>query len=144
MRIVVERTGSERLRLYLYHFPQNSAVPYAIDTVVRLHERFPERVVGVKDSSGEPAYARELVRRLPGFDVFPGSEAGLAEAERSGFAGCISATTNITGPLVRTFWRSPGHADGTRALAQAVAIRDALGRHPFVASVKWALSDLLR
>ena len=74
---------------------------------------------------------------FPHLGVFPGSEAGLAEAERSGFAGCISATTNITGPLVQMFRRSPGHADGTRALTQAVAIRDALSSHPFVASVKW-------
>ncbi len=144
VRIVVDRAGSEALRLYLYHFPQNSAVPYATDTVARLHELFPKTVVGVKDSSGELAYGRELVRRLPGFDVFPGSEAGLAEAERSGFAGCISATTNITGSLVRLYWRNSGRADATRALAQAVAIRDALGRHPFVASVKWALSDMLQ
>lgn len=142
VQAVVARAGREGLRLYLYHFPQNSGVPYAIDTVVRLHELFPDTLIGLKDSSGDPAYARELALRIAGIDVLPGSEAGLAEAQRLGFAGCISATTNVTGPLVQSFWRSPERADGVRALAQAAAIRQALARHPFVASVKWALADL--
>jgi 4-hydroxy-tetrahydrodipicolinate synthase len=142
VRAVVGRVGADGLRLYLYHFPQNSGVPYAIDTVARLYEQFPRTLVGLKDSSGDPAYSRELARRVAGFDVFPGSETGLAEAKRSGLAGCISATTNVTGPLAQAFWQSPERDEGKRALAEAVAIREALGRHPFVASVKWALADL--
>ena len=32
----------------------------------------------------------------PGFDVFPSNEACLLEAREGGFAGCISATANVT------------------------------------------------
>ena len=81
---ILARVGGDGLRLYLYHFPQNSGVPYAIDTVARLLERFPHTLAGLKDSSGDPAYSTELVRRLAGFSVFPGSEASLAEAAEPG------------------------------------------------------------
>jgi 4-hydroxy-tetrahydrodipicolinate synthase len=142
VEMLIARAGAEGLRLYLYHIPQNTGVPYPIDAVARLRDRHPDTVIGLKDSAGDLAYSRELARRLPGFDVFPGSEGSLAEARASGFAGCISATTNVTGTLAQTVWRQPDTEEGRRATAQAVAIREALARYPLVSSVKWALSDM--
>lgn len=139
---LISRAGAEGLRLYLYHIPQNTGVPYPIDAVARLRDRHPDTVVGLKDSAGDLAYSRELAKRLPGFDVFPGSEGSLAEARQSGFAGCVSATTNVTGTLAQTVWRQPDTEEGRRAAAQVVAIREALARYPLVSSVKWALSDM--
>lgn len=139
---LISRCGAEALRLYLYHIPQNTGVPYPIEAVARLRESHPEVIVGLKDSAGDFAYARALAARLPGFAVFPGSEASLAEASQSGFAGCISATVNVNGVLARSAWRATGTEEGRRAGAEAVAIREALGRFPLVAAVKWALADM--
>lgn len=139
---LLARTGSEALRLYLYHIPQNSFVPYPVDLVARLRDRHPDALVGLKDSAGDLAYSRALARRLPGFDVFPSSEASLVEARQAGFAGCISATTNVNGPLAQIAWRRADTKEGRRAAAQAVAIREALARVPLVAAVKWALAEM--
>ncbi len=139
---VIRRLGASGLRLYLYHIPQNSGVPYPIAAVERLQRAHPETVIGLKDSAGDLAYSRELARRIPGFAVFPSSEGSLAECRRSGFVGCISATTNVTGSLARAGWRDPESPAGRAAIAAAVAIREALSRLPLVAAVKAALADL--
>lgn len=139
---IIRRLGGSCLRLYLYHIPQNTGVPYPIDVVERLHAEHPDVVVGLKDSAGDLAFSRELARRLSGFHVFPGSEASLAESQRSGFTGCISATTNITGPLAQVGWRDPDSEVGRQAIADAAAIRAVLSKLPLVCSVKAALADL--
>lgn len=136
------RAGTAGLRLYLYHIPQNTGVPYPVEIVARLRDRHPDTLVGLKDSAGDLAYSRELARRLPDFDVFPSSEGSLGEARQSGFAGCISATTNVNGPLARLAWQRPGTEEGGRAAARAVAVREALASMPLVAAVKWTLAEM--
>jgi 4-hydroxy-tetrahydrodipicolinate synthase len=139
---VIRQLGGRGLRLYLYHIPQNTGVPYPIEVVERLHAAHPDVVVGLKDSAGDLAFSRELARRVPGLDVFPGSEASLGESRSSGFAGCISATTNITGPLAEVGWRDPDSEHGRQAIADAAGIRAVLSKLPLVCSVKAALADL--
>lgn len=139
---LMARVGRAGLRLYLYNFPQLSGVPYAAEAAMRLRRDNPEQVLGLKDSSGDLDYAAALARALPGFAVFPGAEGALARAGEFGFAGCISATANVTGGLAARGWRSRGTAEGAKAIRQAVALRDALARFPLVAAVKWALADL--
>lgn len=137
---LIARVGGEGLGLYLYHFPANSGVPYAADVVARLREAHPETVLGLKDSSGDLDYSADLVRRLPGFDVFPSAEASLGRAAELGFAGCISATANVTGPFAQAFWSGTDETAKARGLETAVAIRAAIARFALVAAVKAALS----
>src|SRR5690606_22760153 len=130
--------GPNGLRLYLYHFPQLSGVPYTADVVEHLRRAHPGQVLGLKDSSGDLDYSADLVRRLPGFDVFPSAEASLGRADELGFAGCISATANVTGPFAQAGWsgQGPARAEG---LAAAVAIRAAISKFPLVSAVKATL-----
>ena len=51
---VVNRTGGS-IALYLYHFPQQSAVPFSLDLIGRLLKAFPGCLKGVKASSGDYA-----------------------------------------------------------------------------------------
>ncbi len=64
---VIERVADPRLRVVLYHIPQMSAVPISLDVIDRLRKRFPEIVVGIKDSAGEFANMERHRRSLPGF-----------------------------------------------------------------------------
>jgi 4-hydroxy-tetrahydrodipicolinate synthase len=132
---VIARVGAVDLPLYLYHFPQNSGVPYTIEVVSRLRERNPKIVLGLKDSSGDLDYSAALASRLPGFAVFPSAEGALGRAKELGFAGCISATANVTGPFAQRAWSAAGE-EAKEGLAQAVAIRAAIAQFPLVASVK--------
>ena len=38
---IIDRVSDDRLRVYLYHFPQMSAAPISVDLVGRLGEAFP-------------------------------------------------------------------------------------------------------
>jgi 4-hydroxy-tetrahydrodipicolinate synthase len=93
---VIERVGSDRLRVYLYHIPPVAQVGLSLDLVERLVKRYPDTVVGIKDSSGDWGHTRALLeRRWDDFRVFAGSETFLLRTLQQGGAGCISATANI-------------------------------------------------
>jgi 4-hydroxy-tetrahydrodipicolinate synthase len=139
---VISKAGTSGLKLYLYHIPQNTGVPFPREAIERLIRRYPDVIAGLKDSSGDIAFSRSLAAQFPGFDVFPSSEGSLTEWKSSGFAGCISATTNITGPLSQRAWSDPDGDDGRDAAAAAMAIRTVLGSFPLTASVKAALAAM--
>ena len=139
---VLAKAGMSGLRLYLYHIPQNTGVPFPAEAIDRLIKRYPETIAGLKDSSGDIRFSRSLAAQFPGFDVFPSSEGSLSEWKSSGFAGCISATTNITGPLSQIAWSDPEGQRGRDAAAAAMSIRTVLGSFPLMASVKAALAAM--
>jgi len=140
---VMARVGPAGLRLYLYNFPQNSGVRYPLAVVARLHKAHPDQLLGLKDSSGDMEYARDLARSMPGLDVFPSAEGALATAKEDSFAGCISATANVTVEFAARGWRALGTPEGAEAIKEAAAIRAALaGAGPVISSTKWALGDL--
>lgn len=139
---LIGKVGAKDLNLYLYHFPANSGVPYTPEIVTRLRQRHPEQVLGLKDSSGDLDYSAGLAKSLPGFAVLPSAEASLGRAAELGFAGCISATANVTGPYAQIAWSGSDEAAKKEALDHAVDIRAIVARFPLVASVKAALAVL--
>jgi 4-hydroxy-tetrahydrodipicolinate synthase len=133
---IVQATAAPAIPLYLYHFPQQSGLPWHVALVRRLLERFGGRIVGLKDSSGDMAYAREAAAISNSFAVFPSTEAVLGEARAGAFAGCISATANLNADLcARAF-----HADDETALADAVAIRKLFDGRQLVSGIKALLA----
>src|ERR1700732_4371062 len=55
---LVEATVATPIAIYLYHFPAQSGLPWHVALIERLRQRFGTRIVGLKDSSGDMAYAR--------------------------------------------------------------------------------------
>ena len=96
---LIERVGSNRLKIVLYHIPQVAGVGLSVELVGRLQGEFPDVVVGIKDSSGN----WENTRRLFEFEeltVYPGNELSLVDALDLGGQGCITATANVrVGPI---------------------------------------------
>jgi 4-hydroxy-tetrahydrodipicolinate synthase len=137
---LIAATKAQPIPIYLYNFPALSGVPYTREIVARLIEAFPDRLAGLKDSSGDMPYARALAKAHPGFAVFPSTEAVLGEARAAGFAGCISATANLNSALCGQAWRNGDE----RALERAVAIRKLFDGKPLVAGVKVGLAHIHR
>ena len=137
---LIAATKAQPIPIYLYNFPALSGVPYTREIVARLIEAFPDRLAGLKDSSGDMPYARALAKDHAGFAVFPSTEAVLGEARRAGFAGCISATANLNSDLCAEAWRN----GDDRALDRAVAIRKLFDGKPLVAGVKAGLAHIHR
>ena len=129
-------------KLYLYHFPRMSGVAFTVRSVKRLRSAFGDRICGMKDSAGDLDMDRELAATLAGFEVFPSDEATLADATHSGYAGSISASLNITAPLLRG---STGElpAPDASAWKVAAAVRSVLTRNQTVANIKAVLANLL-
>ncbi len=136
--ILVKETADNPIPLYLYHFPTMSGLPWHFALIERLLKSHPSRIVGLKDSSGDMAYARTAAVLKPGFAVFPSTEAALLEAKRGDFAGCISATANLNADLCQTAWAGGDAA----ALETAVAIRNLFTGKPLVSGVKAVLAHI--
>jgi 4-hydroxy-tetrahydrodipicolinate synthase len=135
---LVEATAAQPIPLYLYHFPAQSGLPWHPRLVRRLLDTFGARLVGLKDSSGDMAYAREVAAISPTFSVFPSTEAVLMEARAGAFAGCISATANLNADLCQRAWIGGDAA----ALDTAVAIRKLFDGRPLVPGVKAVLGHI--
>ena len=138
VEIIVRATAAEPIPIYLYHFPAQSGLPWHVKLVGRLVASFGTRIVGLKDSSGDMAYAREATKVAPGFKVFPSTEAVLMEARAGAFAGCISATANLNADLCARAWRD-GDAD---ALDAAVSIRKLFDGKQLVPGVKALIAHI--
>jgi 4-hydroxy-tetrahydrodipicolinate synthase len=106
--------------------------------IKRLLESYPSRIAGLKDSSGDMAYARSAAATSSDFAVFPSTEAALLDARNGAFAGCISATANLNSDLCARAWRS---GDAT-ALDEAVTIRKLFDGKPLVSGVKALLAHI--
>jgi 4-hydroxy-tetrahydrodipicolinate synthase len=142
---LIETVAEPDLRLYLYHFPQTSGVGFDLELIGRIVRAFPQTVVGIKDSSGDLSYARSVADALPQIAVFPSSETALAGGGTVGFAGCISATVNVTAPIAARVWRELGTSETSVPSPDETAlqaIRSAMTAVPLVAAVKHVVASL--
>jgi len=141
---LIARVGSPALSIYLYNFPQMSALTWSPDLIGRLIKKFPTVVVGLKDSSGNVDYMNTLLDRFPNFAVFPSSESLLFAAMKSGATGCISATANINvGPISKLYqnWKN---AEAEELHKSVSAVRNLMTKFPLIAGIKAALASQTR
>jgi 4-hydroxy-tetrahydrodipicolinate synthase len=135
---LIQATAQRPIPIYLYHFPAQSGVPWHVALVGRLLGMFEGRIVGLKDSSGDMAYARAAAALTPSFKVFPSTEAVLPEARSGRFAGCISATANLNADLCARAW----NCGDAVALDAAVTIRKLFDGKQLVSGVKATLAHI--
>ena len=133
---VIDKVGSEKLRVYLYHIPPVSHVGLPFELVERLMKLFPTTVVGLKDSAGDWNHTEALLRGFKDFSTFAGSEKYLLDTLRLGGAGCISAVANVlAGPIaqVARLWRDGAPEEEVAAAQAATAyLREKLKGVPLI------------
>lgn len=130
--------AAPKIPLYLYNFPAMTGIVYAPSLVRTLMETLPGRIAGLKDSSGNLAYAREVAAISPELAVFPSSEETLMEARTGMFAGCISATANLNSAFCAAAFRDGDEA----AFARAVSVRRLFDGKALVPGVKAVLAHV--
>ena len=84
-------------RIILYNFEKLCGYKFSIECVEELVKKFPNQIVGVKDSS----YNLYENLKLDNFSVLPGAESKLLKGLELGCAGIITATCNVTANLSR-------------------------------------------
>jgi len=135
---LIAATAHAPIPIYLYNFPALSGVRYEPKWVADLIERHPSRIAGLKDSSGDLDYAREIASVSPSLAVFPSNEATLIEARSGLWAGCISATANLNSRFC-----ARGFANGDEtALQTAIAIRKLFDGRMLVPAIKRLLAHV--
>ncbi len=134
---VIARAGTET-KIYLYHFPQQSAVPFGIDLIGRLLRAFPGVIKGLKDSSGDFANTRRYVEHFArdGFEVYCGDDGALHDLLKIGGAGSISAASNVSSPFNARVYANLGTPGGDAAQATLSAIRKAVTSVPLIPGLK--------
>jgi 4-hydroxy-tetrahydrodipicolinate synthase len=141
---VIERVGDARLKLVLYHIPPIAQVPISMPLVDRLRDRYPETVVGIKDSGGDLAHMIQLVRRFPGLAVLAGADPLMQPLLREGGSGCITATSNLAArdlAVIFAGWRDPTRAAEVEAAQKRITeLRALVSRWPQIAALKSAVA----
>ena len=134
---VIQRVGGD-IKLYLYNFPQQSAIPFSVEFIGRLLKAHPGKVKGIKDSSGSYenglAYVQNFAR--DGFEVYAGDDALLHPLLQQGSAGCITAASNVNcgiGARVYAGWNTPA---GAAAASTLSATRKAVISVPLISGLK--------
>ena len=92
---LIEEVGE--CKIILYNFEKLSGYKFSKDCIKKLVEKFPNKIIGVKDSS----YNLYEDLQIDNFSVLPGSESKLLKGLELGCSGIITATTNVTSVLAR-------------------------------------------
>ena len=99
-------------QIILYNFEKLSGYKFSVECVEELVSKFPNQIIGVKDSS----YNLYEKLKISNFSVMPGSESKLLKGLEIGCSGIITATTNVTASLAREVFdsftnKSPQHSN---------------------------------
>ncbi len=84
-------------RIILYNFEKLSGYKFSIECIEKLVSKFPNQIIGVKDSS----YNLYENLKIDNFSILPGSESKLIKGLKLGCSGIITATCNVTANLSR-------------------------------------------
>lgn len=134
---VIERSGGEA-KVYLYHFPRQSAVPIGLGLVGRLRRAYPGVVRGIKDSSGDYANTRAYIDHYAadGFEVYCADDSHLRAVLGAGGAGCITAAANVGSMTSARVYAEAEEAAGEAAQATLSAIRRAVTSDALIPGLK--------
>jgi 4-hydroxy-tetrahydrodipicolinate synthase len=106
-REIIQRVNNPDLRLLLYHIPQNSGVPITLKIIETLLREFPSTVIGLKESEGNPEFARAIITQFPNFQVFVGNELQMIETVKTGGSGAICGLANLYPELISSLYKEP-------------------------------------
>jgi 4-hydroxy-tetrahydrodipicolinate synthase len=137
MAKLFDRVGENNVKIYLYHFPQLTGVPYSVSLVERLVSKYPNNIIGLKDSGGDWSHMEEILKAIPGFRLYTGNEKFLLSVLKAGGAGCISANANFTSPEAAAVYEAWKKGSGEKEQARLSTLRDVLDTYPSVGTLKY-------
>jgi 4-hydroxy-tetrahydrodipicolinate synthase len=134
------------LPMMLYNVPGRTGTDLLPETVAELHRRYPERIVSLKDASGD--LRRVTTHRLlagEGLSQVSGDDALALGGRVLGQTGCVSVTANVAPALCAELHAACDAGDWARARAlndRLFPLHRALFADVSPAPVKYALTRL--
>jgi 4-hydroxy-tetrahydrodipicolinate synthase len=134
---VIERVAGD-IKIYLYNFPQQSAIPFSVEFIGRLLRENPHKVKGIKDSSGNFENSLSYVEAFArdGFEVYAGDDSLLKSLLEKGSAGSITAASNVNCALGAEVYANWNNAAGAAAQEVLSATRRAVISVPLIPALK--------
>ncbi len=135
------------LPIVLYNVPGRTVTDIKPETVIELARRFPDRIVGIKDASGD--MTRLTAHRMAlgeGFDQICGNDDMALHYNAGGGTGCISVTANVAPRLCAEFQAASlaGDMDRAHEINQRLfPLHQALFTDASPGPVKYALAKVL-
>lgn len=135
------------LPIILYNVPGRTVTDIKPETAIELARRFPDRIVGIKDASGD--MTRLTAHRLAlgaGFVQLCGNDDMALHYNAGGGAGCISVTANVAPKLCAEFQAASLADDMAKAHEineRLFPLHQALFTDASPAPVKYALARVL-
>jgi 4-hydroxy-tetrahydrodipicolinate synthase len=134
---VIQKVSDERLKIYLYHFPQMSATPISFNLIEMLLKAYPDTVVGMKDSSGVLDNMTGAAKNFDDFCVLAGADDCLLPLLEQGGGGCITACANVAAPLLREVYDGfYAGKDASEANSNLVKVRQEASKFPGPSAMK--------
>ena len=134
------------LPIVLYNVPGRTVTDILPATVIELAKRHPDKIVSLKDASGD--LQRVVQHRMalgPGFNQLSGDDPLALAGYPLGQVGCISVTANVAPKLCAEFHAAAAAGDWERARAlneQLIPLHKALFADASPSPTKYALAKL--
>lgn len=136
---VLEALPQER-KVILYNIPATSGVEIGDELVDALVARHPERLLGIKDTSGKLERTRRYVERYPQLAIYNGNDSNTAGAAQAGVTGAISAAANIFPDFVAWVFREyENGGDVAKAQEELTGVRNLIAKFPSQSAIKHLL-----
>jgi 4-hydroxy-tetrahydrodipicolinate synthase len=115
-----------------YHIPGTAGIGFSPNLLRRLKDAFPLQFAGIKDSSHDADFARQLGKRFgPDLLVLTGTDSLLQVALENHAQGCITAPANLISPELRRVWDAFQRGEDVTAIQKRVTeIRHILEKYP--------------
>jgi 4-hydroxy-tetrahydrodipicolinate synthase len=139
---LLDKVGENKIQIYLYHFPQLTVVPFTISLIERLVSKYPDNIIGMKDSGGDWSHMEEILKAIPGFRLFTGNEKFLLSVLKAGGSGCISASANLTSPEAAGVYEAWKKGNGENEQARLSMLREVLETYPSIGTLKYLFAKL--
>ena len=124
-------------KIILYNFEKLSGYKFSIDCVNELISKFPNQIIGVKDST----YNLYEHLNKNNFSVMPGSESKLLKGLELGCTGIITATTNVTAALARNVYDNYFDGKDQSLNKKLCDVRSAFEKFNLISSLHTFLSE---
>ena len=118
-------------KIILYNFEKLCGYKFSVECVKELVKRFPNQIVGVKDSS----YNLFENLKLDNFSVMPGSESKLLKGLELGCSGIITATCNATAGLARKVYDDFGKGTPQTANEKLCEVRGEFEKYNLISGL---------
>jgi 4-hydroxy-tetrahydrodipicolinate synthase len=140
---LIAKVADDRLRIVLYHIPQVSGVPLSHHVISALVKRFPQTIIGIKDSGCEREWSLGLARTfMPPLQVWVGNEPDLQVMAAQGTVGAVSGVANVTPRLVARMVSEHAGPNAARDMARVQELLKILFGYGLTAAFKGMMATL--